>query len=58
MEELGIKVGISEKMDLMRTLDVDGDGEVGFMEFYNGLSGFSGNVNLDNIMAKITNGAD
>jgi len=58
LEELGIKVGISEKMDLMRTLDVDGDGEVGFMEFYNGLSGFSGNVNLDNIMAKITNGAD
>jgi Ca2+-binding EF-hand superfamily protein len=58
LEELGINVGISEKMDLMRTLDVDGDGEVGFMEFYNGLSGFSGNVNLDNIMAKITNGAE
>jgi len=45
-------------MDLMRVLDTDGDGEVGFMELYNGLSGFSGSINLDGIMAKITHGAE
>jgi Ca2+-binding EF-hand superfamily protein len=58
LDELGIIVSVGEKMDLMRTLDTDGDGEVGFMEFYNGLSGFSGSINLDSIMAKISRGAD
>ncbi len=58
LQELSIHATVTEKMDLMRVLDTDGDGEVGFMELYNGLSGFSGNVNLDNIMAKITLGVD
>lgn len=58
LQELSIHATVTEKMDLMRILDTDGDGEVGFMELYNGLSGFSGNVNLDNIMSKITHGAD
>ena len=42
----------------MRTLDTDGDGEIGFMEFFNGLSGFSGSTNLDSVIAKIAHGAD
>ena len=58
LDELGIHSTISDKMDLMRVLDTDGDGEVGFMELYNGLSGFSGTINLDNIMAKITIGTE
>ena len=58
LEELGIHSTISDKMDLMRILDTDGDGEIGFMELYNGLSGFSGSVNLDSVMSKITHGAE
>lgn len=58
LEELGIRVSTSEKMELLRRLDKDGDGEVAFMEFYNGLSGFSGSVNMDNILSKIARGAD